>query len=114
MKCACQESWSSWIDPKCPNHGPSPKFTERNEFSNMTKEHAMVIRALRVSGCTWGRISEIMQVVTNTSLIDEFWGQMAGHDMCRKASEILNDDPEFTNEDKRLYERLKKQIEKTS
>lgn len=85
------------------------KFTGRDSFAGMTKEHAMVIRALRISGCTWGRISEIMTKVTETN---EPWGQMDGQEMCQKAADILVDDSDFELETKRLYRRLKIEVEK--
>lgn len=83
-------------------------LTSLNDFEGMSKEHAQAIRALRVSGCTWGRISEIMQVITNT--IEE-WGQLDGKLMCQKAADILVDDSDFELETRRLQNRLKIEVE---
>jgi hypothetical protein len=84
------------------------KFTGKNDFQEMTKEHAQVIRALRVSGCTWGRISEIMEAVTETT---EKWGQMDGKIMCQKAEDFYQD-PDFLRGEKHMYEKLQAQFEK--
>lgn len=77
-------------------------LNSKNSFQNMIKEHAQVIMALRIVGCTWGRIAEIMQVVTTTN---EHWGQLDGKEMCEVAAKILNDDPEFSKWSKRTVER---------
>lgn len=109
------------IDPNYPqwflNHFCRENYVECNhkklfssycDFNEMTKEHAQVIRALRVSGCTWGRISEIMEIVTNTN---EQWGQLDGKIMCQKAADILVDDSEFELETRRQAKRLKIEVE---
>lgn len=84
------------------------QFSSLDDFNGITKEHAQVIRALRVSGCTWGRISEIMGVVTTTN---EQWGQLDGKIMCQKAADVLVDDSEFELETRRQFKRLKIEVE---
>ena len=82
--------WVLVVDSLNGNHYKGVGFSWSNDFAGMTKEYAQVIKALRISGCSWGRIAEIMEVVTGTN---EEWGQVAGKDMCDKAALIFNEDP---------------------
>lgn len=62
----------------------------QNDFLDMQQEHAQVIKILRMSGCTWGRIAEIFEVICHNP--EEDWGQVAGKDLVAKAAQILGED----------------------
>lgn len=53
----------------------------------MTRTEAQVIRALRLSGCTFGRISEIMNELLNWEK-----GQYVGKLYCKKAALLMEED----------------------
>lgn len=62
------------------------KLSEKVE-KDMTRTQAQVIRGLRLSGCTFGRISEIMN-----ELLGWEKGQYVGRRYCMKAASILEMD----------------------